>query len=185
MYENMSNVGFVCYEIGNKKEYYQITNGNHRVIAAKNLGLEFIRGQVQTFHKFNWQKYEEYRRYQRKKEYMISLAEKINVSFEKYFYSIIAITFEDGKRKGDIWQFSFLERDLENNFFDIYKLEHEVDEATKVLENIKNGYKFYRDICKLFPGTIGKIIEKIVPNVLETERDFKMAIALKKAKENR
>lgn len=62
MFEKKANIDFVCYQKENTKEYYQITNGNHRVITAKVLGITWVNASLVKVYNFNMEKYREYER---------------------------------------------------------------------------------------------------------------------------
>lgn len=56
---------FACFEKDGEKIYFQTTDGNHRVIVAKNLGVSEIKAHRVTHYQFNAEKYEYYLRFKK------------------------------------------------------------------------------------------------------------------------
>lgn len=68
MYNHTSNINFVCFRKNGNEEYYQCSDGNHRVITAKVFGLKTIRANNLYIFAYNQYRYNSYQLFVTKKK---------------------------------------------------------------------------------------------------------------------
>lgn len=62
MYRKTYGIKFLCFQRDGQRKYFQISDGNHRVILAKVLGIEKILAKSVTYYTIDYLKYDEYER---------------------------------------------------------------------------------------------------------------------------
>jgi hypothetical protein len=68
VYQKATSFRFACYERNGIKEYYGLSDGNHRTITAKVYGLHELKARTVYYYVFNDAKYQEFQLYQKQKK---------------------------------------------------------------------------------------------------------------------
>lgn len=176
--EDLPGISFNCFRNGKEKEYYQITNGNHRVIAAKNLAVPCLKANSIILWKYNPRKYMEFTSYQRRKKRLIELAEDLTFFVDCLSESLRGIHF-DYKDYSAVFSFSYIESKLEHDFSLIDVMNEEVNGMVERLERIKKGARMKYTFYKKAPEKVRNMAMKFYGRHVEEDKGLEHLIALK------
>lgn len=156
---NTGNIHFDCFKNGDKEEYYQHTDGNHRVITAKVLGIDEIRARRVYVYEYNAEKHKSYKIYKEREKKAQEIVEELGLEFD-YGNRVILHT-EDYYEL--VYQFTYDEHSLGHDFSRIDTMIAEMDELLNRLNTIKEKIDKYYRIYKILPDGTRKFIKKIIP----------------------
>lgn len=180
MYKNTSNIHLDCFQNKGMKEYYQHTDGNHRVITAKVIGIREIRARSVQFYEYNKKKHNIYQMYKDKEKQLIEMIEELGLLAEitKMNDRIVILDVDNWYEK--LFQFTYDDQDLTGDFSRIYKMVNEVEQCKKRLRKIKKDADVYYSIYKMFPEKVRSFIKRLTPSHVK-DKGISHVIALKKA----
>ncbi|HAP5211063.1 TPA: hypothetical protein IUZ20_002922 [Enterococcus faecalis] len=129
------HISFACFEKNGESEYFQTSDGNHRVIIAKNLGIAEINATTVNYYKFNPIKYRQYSIFNKLYSELLNNAEKAGFKTLKD-YSQIGI-FLDKEHSYGYWYYERIYYDE----FPVFSYDYEkVERMLLEMQQIRNKY---------------------------------------------
>lgn len=130
------HISVACFEKDGKSEYFQTSDGTHRIIIAKNLGVEEINATTVNYYKFNPIKYRQYSTFNKLYSELLNNAKKAGFKILKN-YSQIGI-FLDKEYSYGYW---YYER-FNYNKFPVFSYDYEKVELMLLeMQQIRNKYR--------------------------------------------
>lgn len=174
MFINTGNIRFLCFKNGEKEEYYQVTDGNHRVITAKVLGISHIKAKYVHVYEYNAEKHHAYKFFKEKEKEAQGIIGELGLTYGN------PVVLDTEGWFGVVFNFTYDEYSLIWDFSRIDTMIAEMNELLERLNKIKENAAMYFSIYKLLPGRIRNFIKKLIPSVAE-ESGISHIIALNKA----
>lgn len=173
--ENTSGIRFDCYIKSEKKEFFQHTDGNHRTILAKVLGVPYIKCTKMHMYKLNKEKYIAFSLFKERHFQTLDLIKTLGLEIK---FNKIAVVYNNTKY---ICDYPFDVDLLSENVLTAYKMCESMD----IIENFlpsKKQIDRYVFILKKLPKWVSSFIWFIIDNKnndLKT-KDYAILLALKK-----
>lgn len=177
IYNTTPNISFRAYHRGSEVKYFQITDGNHRTINARVLGLKTIFSDTIYHYDFCEKDYSNFIKYKESDENLKKVLEQS--SFEnKYGYIIFdSIVYQQLAR------YPFDSRKFKNNSFEVIQMIENARVIKKRIIKIENKANFYYKIYGLFPKKLLQVRKLLFSWKISTsinEKDISKMIALNK-----
>lgn len=182
MYMNTDNIHLDCYRYNNKNEYYQHTDGNHRVITAKVIGIRKIRARSVQVYEYNEQKYNAYQMYKEKDKKLSEVIEELGLLLKITKRNDRRVILDIDDWYENLFHFTYKDQDLTSDFSRIYVMDSEIDQCMERLNKIKKDAYMYYSIYKLLPEKLRNFIKRLTPSHVK-DKGVSHIIALKKAAE--
>jgi len=158
VYQKATSFRFACYEKNGTKEYYGLSDGNHRTITAKVYGLHELKARTVYYYVFNDAKYQEFQLYQEHKKE----AELLLASLGLFVDDSGFIVFQDQGSYIRVARFPF--EDLKKGHNPVSEMIQEMDQVKIILQRVYKKADLYQKLYQHYPPKIRKLAYYLAEN---------------------
>lgn len=172
MYNKTSNISFIAFKNGDEVQYFQCTDGNHRVTVAKILGLKTIRARNVSYYEYDREKHRLFKIYNEERKKFQTFLDTTDFKIGK---SSIYLEFSGEREPLYFFRLDLTKFTMDPNT--IYGMIGNMKMVREEIQNISKKSELYMGFYKIVPKKLLKIRKKLLFK-LDSQNDVAKMIAI-------